>query len=158
MKFTHEEWAERLKAAGLMVTRNGNVVNPRDGYTIGFVTFKQWSFKEPYIYEITELECSDIHYQYTDLGTGFANQMVNDANQYHVRRVAKDDVDGFIKVCKEFIEWVNATYPREKVLEKQKRDAERREEAFKRLHEWNKKMKERRDKWQIEPFDPQKTT
>ena len=42
----------------------------------------------------------------------------------------------------------------EKVLEKQKRDAERREEAFKRLHEWNKKMKERRDKWQKDLSDP----
>lgn len=150
MKITYQEWDERLKAAGLTLDYNGNVVNPRDGYTIGFASFEQWSFKKPYIYEITKLECSDVCYVYTDLGTGFMNQMANELNRYHVKHVAKNDIDGFIKVCKEFIEWVNAKYPREKVLEKEKRDAERREKALERLQKWKEEMKAHRKKMREE--------
>ncbi len=46
------------------------------------------------------------------------DQMVNEYG-YHRRSVKKNDLDGFIAVCKEFIEWVNAKYPREAVLQKQ---------------------------------------
>ena len=49
------------------------------------------------------------------------NQMVNEYG-YHQRSVKKNDLDGFIAVCKEFIEWVNAKYPREVVLQKERDD------------------------------------
>ena len=49
------------------------------------------------------------------------DQMVNEYG-YHRRSVKKNDLDGFIAVCKEFIEWVNAKYPREAVLQKERDD------------------------------------
>ena len=49
------------------------------------------------------------------------NQMVNEYG-YHQRSVKKNDLDGFIAVCKEFIEWVNVKYPREAVLQKERDD------------------------------------
>ena len=97
------------------------VINPRDGYAVGFIELKQWSFKEPILYEIEKLYCSDIRYVFKNTGNSMFNQMVNEYG-YHQRSVKKNDLDGFIAVCKEFIEWVNAKYPREVVLQKERDD------------------------------------
>jgi len=97
------------------------VINPRDGYAVGFIELKQWSFKEPILYEIEKLYCSDIRYVFKNTGNSMFNQMVNEYG-YHQRSVKKNDLDGFIVVCKEFIEWVNAKYPREVVLQKERDD------------------------------------
>ena len=120
MKITREELTQRLKAAGLTVGCD-TVINPRDGYAIGFIELKQWSFKEPILYEIEKLYCSDIRYMFKNTGNSMFNQMVNEYG-YHQRSVKKNDLDGFIAVCKEFIEWVNAKYPREVVLQKERDD------------------------------------
>lgn len=120
MRITREELTQRLKAAGLTVGCN-TVINPRDGYAVGFIELKQWSFKEPILYEIEKLYCSDIRYVFKNTGNGMFNQMVNEYG-YHQRSVKKNDLDGFIAVCKEFIEWVNAKYPREVVLQKERDD------------------------------------
>ena len=120
MRITREELTQRLKAAGLTVGCN-TVINPRDGYAVGFIELKQWSFKEPILYEIEKLYCSDIRYVFKNTGNSMFNQMVNEYG-YHQRYVKKNDLDGFIAVCKEFIEWVNAKYPREVVLQKERDD------------------------------------
>lgn len=120
MRITREELTQRLKAAGLTVGCN-TVINPRDGYAVGFIELKQWSFKEPILYEIEKLYCSDIRYVFKNTGNSMFNQMVNEYG-YHQRSVKKNDLDGFIAVCKEFIEWVNAKYPREVVLQKERDD------------------------------------
>ena len=120
MKITREELTQRLKAAGLTVGCD-MVINPRDGYAIGFIELKQWSFKEPIRYEIEKLYCSDIRYMFKNTGNSMFNQMVNEYG-YHQRSVKKNDLDGFIAVCKEFIEWVNVKYPREAVLQKERDD------------------------------------
>lgn len=120
MRITREELTQRLKAAGLTVGCN-TVINPRDGYAVGFIELKQWSFKEPILYEIEKLYCSDIRYVFKNTGNSMFNQMVNEYG-YHQRSVKKNDLDGFIAVCKEFIEWVNAKYPHEVVLQKERDD------------------------------------
>ena len=120
MRITREELTQRLKAAGLTVGCN-TVINPRDGYAVGFIELKQWSFKEPILYEIEKLYCSDIRYVIKNTGNSMFNQMVNEYG-YHQRSVKKNDLDGFIAVCKEFIEWVNAKYPHEVVLQKERDD------------------------------------
>lgn len=120
MRITREELTQRLKAAGLTVGCN-TVINPRDGYAVGFIELKQWSFKEPILYEIEKLYCSDIRYVFKNTGNSMFNQMVNEYG-YHQRSVKKNDLDSFIAVCKEFIEWVNAKYPREVVLQKERDD------------------------------------
>ena len=120
MKITREELTQRLKAAGLTVGCD-TVINPRDEYAIGFIELKQWSFKEPIRYEIEKLYCSDIRYMFKNTGNSMFNQMVNEYG-YHQRSVKKNDLDGFIAVCKEFIEWVNAKYSREAVLQKERDD------------------------------------
>lgn len=117
MRITRKELEEKLKAAGLTIGCD-TVINPRDGYAIGFIELRQWSFKEPILYEIEKLYCSDVNYIYKSTGYGMFDQMVNEYG-YHRRSVKKNDLDGFIAVCKEFIEWVNAKYPREAVLQKQ---------------------------------------
>lgn len=129
MKITREELTQRLKAAGLTVGCD-TVINPRDGYAIGFIELKQWSFKEPIRYEIEKLYCSDIRYMFKNTGNSMFNQMVNEYG-YHQRSVKKNDLDGFIAVCKEFIEWVNAKYPREVVLQKERDDEKLREKVKK---------------------------
>lgn len=120
MRVTREELEQKLRAAGLTVGSD-TVINPRDGYAIGFIKLKQWSFKEPILYEIEKLYCSDIRYMFKNTGNGMFNQMVNEYG-YHQRSVKKNDLDGFIAVCKEFIEWVNAKYSREAVLQKERDD------------------------------------
>ena len=134
MRYTIDELVQKLKAAGLTVGHDCRVINPRDGYTIGIVELKQWSFKEPFLYEIEKLYCSDESYVYVGTGFGMFDQMFN-TYKYTKRSVKKSDLDGFIDVCKEFIEWVNDFYPREKVLEKERKDEELREKLrlFKRL-------------------------
>lgn len=134
MRYTIDELVQKLKAAGLTVGHDCRVINPRDGYTIGIVELKQWSFKEPFLYEIEKLYCSDESYVYVGTGFGMFDQMFN-TYKYTKRSVKKSDLDGFIDVCKEFIGWVNDFYPREKVLEKERKDEELREKLrlFKRL-------------------------
>jgi len=58
---------------------------------------------------------------FKNTGNSMFNQMVNEYG-YHQRSVKKNDLDGFIAVCKEFIELVNAKYPREVVLQKERDD------------------------------------
>lgn len=129
MRVTREELEQKLRAAGLTVGSD-TVINPRDGYAIGFIKLKQWSFKEPILYEIEKLYCSDIRYMFKNTGNGMFNQMVNEYG-YHQRSVKKNDLDGFIAVCKEFIEWVNAKYSREAVLQKERDDEKLREKVKK---------------------------
>ena len=129
MKYTQEELVQKLRSAGLTVGSDCRVINPRDGYAIGFVELKQWSFKEPVLYEIEKLYCSDERYVFIDTGFGMLDQMFNDY-RFNTRSVKKDDLDGFVAVCKEFIEWINAKYPREEVLKKEEADKETREKIL----------------------------
>ena len=126
MKYTREELVQKLRSAGLTVSDDCEVINSRDGYAIGFVELKQWSFKEPVLYEIEKLYCSDERYVFTDTGFGMLDQMFNDY-RYNTRFVKKNDLDGFVAVCKEFIEWINAKYPREEVLKKEEADKKTRQ-------------------------------
>ena len=78
MRITREELEQRLRAAGLTVGFD-TVINPRDGYAIGFIELKQWSFNsKPVIYEIEKLYCSDVRYMFTNTGNSMFNQMVNE--------------------------------------------------------------------------------
>lgn len=67
MRITRKELEEKLKAAGLTIGCD-TVINPRDGYAIGFIELRQWSFKEPILYEIEKLYCSDVNYIYKSTG------------------------------------------------------------------------------------------
>ena len=129
MKYTREELVQKLRSAGLTVSDDCEVINPRDGYAIGFVELKQWSFKEPVLYEIEKLYCSDERYVFIDTGFGMLDQMFNDY-RFNTRSVKKDDLDGFVAVCKEFIEWINAKYLREDVLKKEEADKKTREKIL----------------------------
>lgn len=141
MRITRKELEEKLKAAGLTIGCD-TVINPRDGYAIGFIELRQWSFKEPILYEIEKLYCSDVNYIYKSTGYGMFDQMVNEYG-YHQRSVKKNDLDGFIAVCKEFIEWVNAKYPREAVLQKERDDKKLREKVKKTVAKLKRKTRER---------------
>ena len=145
MRITREELEQRLRAAGLTVGCN-TVINPRDGYAIGFIELKQWNFNsKPVIYEIEKLYCSDVRYVFKNTGYGMFNQMVNEYG-YHQRSVKKNDLDGFIAVCKEFIEWVNVKYPREAVLKKEQDDEKLRERVAKSVAKLKRSFRTREKK------------
>ena len=145
MRITREELEQRLRAAGLTVGSD-TVINPRDGYAIGFIELKQWNFNsKPIIYEIEKLYCSDARYMFISTGYGMFDQMVNEYG-YHQRSVKKNDLDGFIAVCKEFIEWVNVKYPREAVLKKEKKDEEIRKKVAKTVAKLKRAFRSRKKK------------
>lgn len=133
MRLTKDEITKKLTDAGLVLSKSQVsflrdeicIINPRDNYVVGYVELSPWSNKEPIIYEIKSLYCSDYNYVHEGGYLAIIDQAINGAKRYTRRSVKKDDLDGFIAVCKEFIEWVNATYSRENVLEKERRERER---------------------------------
>ena len=135
MRLTKDEIVKKLTDAGLVLSKsrwsslNADicVLNPRDNYVVGYVDLSPWSNKEPIIYEIKSLYCNDTCYVHESGFPAIIDQAVNDGNRYTRRSVKKGDLDGFIVMCKEFIEWVNAKYSREYVLEKEQRERERSE-------------------------------
>ena len=133
MHLTKEEIIKKLTDAGLVLNKSIDssfsvgicVLNPRDHYDVGFVELSPWNNKEPVIYEIKSLYCSDYDYVHEGGYLAFIDQAINGGNHYTRRSVKKDDLDGFIAICKDFIEWVNTKYSREYVLEKERRERER---------------------------------
>ncbi|MBQ3720762.1 MAG: hypothetical protein II850_07240 [Fibrobacter sp.] len=133
MHLTKEEIVKKLTNAGLVPSKSIEsslcadicVLNPQDNYTVGYIDLSPWNNKEPIIYEIKSLYCSDYDYVHEGGYLAFIDQAINGGNHYTRRSVKKDDLDGFIAMCKDFIGWINTKYSREYVLEKERRERER---------------------------------
>ena len=133
MHLTKEEIIIKLTDAELILSMSTDsslctdirVLNPRDNYIVGYINLSPWNNREPIIYEIKSLYCSDYEYIHKGGYLAFIDQAINGGNHYTRRSVKKDDLDGFIAMCKDFIEWINTKYSREYVIEKERRERER---------------------------------